>query len=44
MHIDVNTVTEQPLERVDTPTIREFLRLARELVEENLELHLGAIR
>ena len=44
MHVDVNTVAEQPLERVDSPTIQEFLRLARELVEENLELHLGAIR
>lgn len=44
MHVDVNTAAEQPLERVDTPTIQEFLRLARELVEENLELHLGAIR
>lgn len=41
MHIDVNTVAEQPLERVDTSTIQEFLKLARELVEENLVLHLG---
>jgi hypothetical protein len=42
LHVDINTRTESPLEKVDTAVIQRFLDTGKGLIEESIAMHANA--